>query len=145
MPQAEDGSSFVFAQIVDGEMVELKRLRNTGIPVWTRRIPVSRANSAVLLHRAGKLYAALYSTIVTGCRSLALNATSGEVLWDTPLKGLGPLHHSKYSNFVQMRFIDERLAIFGKESSGKYVEVLDQNSGRMLFHQCFLTTGKGEC
>jgi len=133
--QAEDGSRFVFARIADGDMVELQRLRRTATPVWTRRIPALRANAAVLLHRAGKLYAALYSNIATGCRILALDAASGDVLWDTPLKGLGPLHHSKYSNAVQMRFIDDRLAIFGNESVGKYVEVLDPNSGQMMFHQ----------
>jgi outer membrane protein assembly factor BamB len=133
--QAEDGSRFVFARIADGEMVELQRLRSTATPVWTQRIATLRANAAVLLYHDGKLYAALYSNIATGCRILALDATSGDVLWDTPLKGLGPLHHSKYSNLVQMRFINDWLVVFGKESGGKYIEVLDPKSGQQLFNQ----------
>ncbi|MEK9141332.1 MAG: hypothetical protein AAB308_09790 [Nitrospirota bacterium] len=130
--QVEDGSRFVFARIADGEMVELQQLRSTATPVWTRRIPAVRANAAVLLHRAGKLYAALYSNIATGCRILALDAASGDVLWDTPLKGLGPLHHSKYSNLVQLRLINNWLVVFGNESGGKYIEVLDLTRGQLL-------------
>jgi hypothetical protein len=130
--QAEDGSRFVFTRAPDEETVELQRLEATGARLWTRRIPAMRANTAVLLRRASKLYTALYSDIATGCRVLAQDAASGEVLWERSLKGLGPLHHSKYSNLVQMRFIDDRLAVFGNESSGKYVEVLDPKNGQRL-------------
>jgi hypothetical protein len=133
--EAEDGGRFVFAHILDGDVIELQRLRSTGVAVWTRRVPAFGANSAVLLHRAGKLYAALYNDIGTGCRVLAQDAVSGDVLWEAPLKGLGPLHHSKYSNLVQMRFIDDRLVVFGNESGGKYLEVLDPNSGRITFRK----------
>jgi len=132
MLQAEDGDRFVFARVAEGDTVELQRLRSTGDPVWTRRLPALRANSVMFLHRAGKLYTALYSDTSTGCRIFAQDAASGDVLWETQLKGLGPLHHSKYSNLVQMRFVDGRLAVFGNESGGKYVEVLDLDTGQSL-------------
>ena len=131
----EDGSRFVFTRISGSEMVELQRLRSTGTSIWIRHIVGLRANASVFIHHAGKLYAALYSDTATGCRVLALDADSGNVLWEVPLKGLGFLHHSKYSNRVQMRFIDDQLVIFGNESAGKYIEVLAPSNGRMLSHQ----------
>jgi len=130
--QGEDGSRFAFASAPGEETIELQRLQATGTPLWIKRISAMGANAAVLLYRPGKLYAALYSEIATGCRVLAQDAASGNVLWDTPLRGLGPSHHSKYSNLVQMRFIDDRLVVFGNESGGKYVEVLDPDSGQLL-------------
>lgn len=136
--QAEDGSRFVSARLTDSEVIELQRLRKIGTsPLWVQRIPALGANVVVFLHYAGKLYSALYSSNTTGCRVLAQDADSGDVIWETILKGLGPLHHSKYSNRVQMRFMNGQLTIFGNESGGKYVEILEANSGQLKAHQVF--------
>src|SRR5262245_55494137 len=82
---SEAGDRFIFNS-TGAETVEIKKVRSSGNTLWFQPIPAGRANSAVLLLHAGKLYAALYSDIATGCRVLALDAASGALLWETPLK-----------------------------------------------------------
>ena len=137
-----EGGGCLVLTFINHETAEIQRTGSSGESVWVQSVPSWIANSAALLLHAGKLYAALYSDMAAGCRVLALDAASGDLLWDTPLKGLGPIHHSKYRNRVQLRFIHHwnvpeggRLVIFGQEAGGKYIEVLEPDSGRQLSHQ----------
>ena len=97
---------------------------------WSHSLPGGRDVEAFLLADDAVLYAAVYSPSATGCRVLALAVDTGQALWDTPLTGIGSMMHSRYSNSVRMELTNGELAIFGDESGGKYVEVLDPATGR---------------
>lgn len=94
----------------------------------------------VELRDGPRRYTALHAASAPGCRVQAHDAASGRLLWETRLQALqGGGHHSKYSNAVQLRLVGGRLAVFGKESSGRYVEVLDTATGAQLYHQAMET------
>ena len=94
----------------------------------------------VELRDGPRRYTALHAASAPGCRVQAHEAASGRLLWETRLHALqGGSHHSKYSNAVQLRLVGGRLAVFGKESSGRYVEVLDTATGAQLYHQAVET------
>lgn len=130
--RAGDGGVFVFVPSSGSDDAAIERRSSTGSSLWSTPAPAGRANAAAMVHRAPTLYVALYIATATGCGVVALNETSGNLLWETPLQGLGALHHSKYSNAVQMRFIGNYLVIFGDEAGGRYIEVLDPDSGQRL-------------
>ena len=130
-----EGDSFVFALSDNVNTVEIRRVDSVENSKWAQSIPAVTMNSAALLVDKGKLYAALYSRSLTGCQVLSLDASSGNLLWETPLKGIGSIGHSRYTNRVQMRFRDEYLLIFGDEASGRYIEVLDPFSGRLIYNR----------
>ncbi|MFO0551056.1 MAG: hypothetical protein U0271_21885 [Polyangiaceae bacterium] len=80
-----------------------------------------------------RLYWADYSAIASGAGIVALDLTSGRPLWRRELYGIGPVSHSKYRNELEIHLAGEdRIAIFGWESSGKYVEVLRASTGEDL-------------
>ena len=93
------------------------------------------AESALLLKVDYVLFVALYSQRSTGCCVLALNLSSWETLWERELKGLGSVGHSRYRNKVQMSIIESYLVIFGWESDGKYIEILDPVSGDLVLNR----------
>ncbi len=130
-----EGDCFVFTLSDNINTAEIRRVDPVGNSKWVQIIPAVNINSAALLVDKGKLYAALYSRSLTGCHILALDASSGNQLWETTLKGIGSIGHSKYANRIQMRIEDEWLLIFGNESSGRYIEILDPFSGRLIYNQ----------
>lgn len=84
------------------------------------------------------LYRADYDSGSTGCAVVAFDLKAGKVLWTTTLKGLGPISHSKYRNHVWMERLDEAvLAVYGKESAGRYVELVDYKAGQTIGHKVF--------
>ena len=101
--------------------------------VWGRRDLFTE--SAFLLVKDNILFIGLYSGKSTGCHVLAINIALSEVIWECQLLGLGSVGHSRYRNSVQMCFIDNKLFVFGWESSGKYIEILDPDSGALLLNR----------
>lgn len=83
------------------------------------------------------LYHADYSHNSSGCKLVAVDLKNGKQLWSTSLKGLGPVEHSKYRNAINLEFDGEVLTVFGKESSGRYVEVVDAKTGKTVGHKVF--------
>lgn len=130
-----EGDRFVFTLSDDANTAEIRRVDPVGDSTWVQTISALSVDSAALVVHDGKLYVALYLRNLTGCRVLALDASSGNRLWETPLKGIGSIGHSKYANRVQMRFRDECLLIFGDEASGRYIEVLDPFSGHLIYNR----------
>ena len=51
------------------------------------------------------------------------------------MQGLGFIAHSAYVNRVQMQLTPHGLVIYGKESRGRYVEILGPADGRQLGHR----------
>jgi outer membrane protein assembly factor BamB len=122
----------VFASGPEDGTVELRRLDAAGRTQWCQSYGPTPADSAALLLHDGMLYAALYSDAATGGQVVALDVDSGAQRWTAHLQAMGPLHHSKYRNQIQLRLLDGRLAVFGDEAAGRYIEVLDPSSGRRL-------------
>jgi len=119
----------------DGRAAEIRCTDAAGKTRWAVAVDAATIDSAALAVYEDKLFAALYWHGATGCRVLALDAGTGAQHWQTTLSGLGSMGHSRYVNRVQITVSDERLVVFGKESAGKYIEVLDPSSGRQIHHQ----------
>jgi hypothetical protein len=94
--------------------------------------------STTLLHRDGVIFTTEFSSASSGCSVVAFDLTTKKELWKCDLKGLGPIEHSKYRNEVRMEVLDDStLRVFGKESSGRYVEIVDRHSGKTVGHKVF--------
>ena len=100
---------------------------------WDDRQPAADGETA--LAWAGRLYTAVYSRSATGCRVVAQDAAPGVTLWQAALQALGSVHHSKYGNAVQLRIVGNRLAVFGMESAGRYIELLDLDTGVAVYRR----------
>lgn len=57
-------------------------------------------------------------------------------LWRVNLKGVGPVAHSKYRNRINLRAgPGQAVTVFGWESQGRYIEVVDLKNGKTLTHR----------
>lgn len=94
--------------------------------------------STVFFERDGVLYHADFSQMSTGCAVVAFDLKAKKQLWRTDLKGVGPVDHSKYRNEVRMGLLDaDAVVVYGHESDGKYVEILDLKTGKTVGHKVF--------
>jgi hypothetical protein len=74
----------------------------------------------------------------TGCALVAFDLKNGKQLWRTDLKGLGPIPHSRYSNSVNLDILDkDAVRVFGKESAGQYLEIVDLKTGKTVGHRTY--------
>lgn len=119
----------------DGLDCRVKRIDPMGELIWRQPLEGIGADSAAILIHGNLAYVAAYMRSATSARVFALNTASGEIVWETALEGIGSVGHSKYSNRVQIRIIDDQLVIFGDESSGKYIEILDSEDGRLIHNR----------
>ena len=72
----------------------------------------------------------------TGCSVVAYDLKNKKQLWKTDLKGLGPIAHFGYSNSVNLEIINnDAVRVFGNESAGQYLEIVDLKSGKTVGHQ----------
>ena len=107
-----------------------------GSELWRLEEGDAFMEDAALALDGGTLYVARFSDIASGCGVTAYEAASGEILWTTRLQGVGPIGHSEYLNKVELRVLDgRRLAAFGWESAGCYIEVLDREDGRTVVNR----------
>lgn len=73
-----------------------------------------------------------------GCSLVAYDLKQKKQSWKTTLKGLGPIPHSRYANAVTLEFIDNAaVRVFGNESAGKYLEIVDINMGKAVGHRVY--------
>jgi hypothetical protein len=92
----------------------------------------------VVIGRNDVLYRADYSWTSSGCAVVAFDLKAGKELWKAKLKGLGPIHHWKYCNRVLMEPVDDAVfAVYGQESAGRYVELVEFKTGRTVGHKVF--------
>jgi hypothetical protein len=97
---------------------------------WQTHVEVSFAQ------RNGVFYYTDFSPYSSGCRVVAFDLTAKKQLWKAELKGLGGIDHSKYRNEVRMEVLDDdTLRVFGKESAGRYVEIVDRSTGKTVGHK----------
>jgi hypothetical protein len=83
------------------------------------------------------LFWADYLPTASGCRLQSYSLETGLRLWSTSLKGLGPVSHSKYANAVRLEVQFDTIWVWSHESSGDYVEVVDQATGKTLANRVF--------
>lgn len=80
-----------------------------------------------------------YHPLASGARATGYDIRTGRELWTNTLHGVGPVAHSKWSNRLAVRAetLDKRAAfvVSGEELTGKYLEVIDEATGRTVGYQ----------
>lgn len=102
-------------------------------PRWTTVIGADRSDSAAAVLDGDAIFVAHHRAIATGASVVRLSLSTGSIEWDHPLRGVGPIGHSKYANDVQVQVVDGGVHVYGWESGGAYVEVLDPNTGTQRY------------
>jgi hypothetical protein len=78
----------------------------------------------------------VHHPISTGCTLVAFDLKRRRQLWKTNLKGIGPVGHSKYRNRINLTAgPGAAVTVFGWESFGRYLEVVDLKTGKTLTHR----------
>jgi hypothetical protein len=94
------------------------------------------AHSGTVFAQAGNtLYIAEFDPIAPGCQVAAIDLTEGKVVWRRELKGNLPVKNSKYSTDVNIAATDASIVIFRRESTGRYIEVLDGRTGKSVAYE----------
>ncbi len=78
-----------------------------------------------------------FTTSSSGCTVIASDLKTRKQLWAVPLEGLGPIAHKSYRNRVSLSIVYGVVNIYGWESGGKYLELLDLKTGKVLGHRVF--------
>src|ERR1017187_2451041 len=81
------------------------------------------------------VYAAFHPSS-TECAVVAYDLKNRKQLWKANLQGLGPISHFRYSNAVNLEIINnDAVRVFGNESAGQYLEIVDLKTGKTVGHQ----------
>jgi outer membrane protein assembly factor BamB len=82
------------------------------------------------------VYASFHPS-ANGATMIAVDLKTGKELWKTSLKGIGLVSHFAYRNYLNMEADADTITVFGNESFGKYVEILDTKTGKTVGHKKF--------
>jgi hypothetical protein len=145
LPPEEEGFLRCLAHQLSDYQVEVIRRKGAR---WEATIRVSDGGkevyswdahlSTVFAEWDGILYYADFNPNATGCAIVAHDLKDRKRLWRAELKGIGPVSHSKYFNDVRLEPVNnEVLAVYGKESFGRYVEIVDRKTGKTVGHKVF--------
>lgn len=106
-----------------------------------KMILLDQSHDGVRVARDGKLvYLVLYHLYATGASVVALNDHDLSVKWRYNVKGLGDIKHSEYFNEAQLNVRDGKLWVYGKESSGAYIEAIALDTGKMISNELISKT-----
>jgi len=83
-----------------------------------------------------RLYYADFHPSGSGGRIVAVDLKSGKELWASPLKAIGPIQHSVYSNSMTLDTNDDVVTVWGNEAM-RYVEFKSAATGETLGHKVF--------
>jgi hypothetical protein len=92
---------------------------------------------SVFLESSDQLVYADYLKDGTGCTLVAVDLNTGHQIWRNALQALGGDWASPYSNRVRMVLRDGCIFVYGDESFGRYLEIVDFNGGETLAHRVF--------
>lgn len=111
--------------------------RKTTVRVTRRGRTVARfkahGETAFVILDERVLVYSVHHAIASGCALVAVDLKTKKQLWKTRLKGVGPVIHSKYRNRINLRAgPGQAVTVFGWESHGRYLEVVDLKSGKTL-------------
>ncbi len=118
-------------QHLNNAVLELKKPGSKG---WRTILRAPIADAGAITSVPGIVFAVHYSARTTGGAAYAFETKTGRMLWRRQLKALGPQNHSQYANDIRVAAHNGHLAVFGQESNGRYVELRDARSGRLLRH-----------
>ncbi len=88
----------------------------------------------------GVLYLADFSTGTSGATVIAIDLKSGDKIWESPVKSLGPIEHSAYSNRMNLHANKDVIEITGRESAGLYKEYKRTSDGQTVANRVFSRT-----
>jgi hypothetical protein len=101
-----------------------------------RELLAWKGHERTVFRQAGDvLYYADFHPMSSGCTLVAFDLKAKRELWRTPLRGLGPIGHSKYFNAVNLEVAGGAVTVSGRESAGRYVERVDAQTGRTVRNQ----------
>ncbi len=129
MPTFRNGTTLIEVRSREAGGLEVVQT-DDGKTEWTTTLP----DRAAALAWAGDVVVAHYDPIASGTQVTRLHAETGATVWTTPLQGMGPIDHSRYRNDVQTQIAAGKIWVYGWESAGAYVEVLDLQDGHQLQH-----------
>lgn len=95
------------------------------------------AAHAVFACSGDQLFLADYRPSSSGCGVIAIDLKTWKQLWKVTLQGLGPIEHSGYRTRINMETDGKTVTIWGNESLGRYVEMVDVKSGKIVGHKIF--------
>jgi hypothetical protein len=78
------------------------------------------------------LYRADFQPSRTGCAVIAYDLAGGKQLWETRLWVVPVSAHSQYMNRINLEIDDRHLILYGNESFGRYLEILDLKTGKTV-------------
>jgi hypothetical protein len=88
-----------------------------------------------------KLYYVQFHTSGSGGSIIAIDLKTGNTLWTSRLKAIGPIEHSAYHNLMNLTANNDIVCIYGNESMGRYIEIKNTNTGDTIGHKII---SKGE-
>lgn len=100
--------------------------------MWGDDLLDGAMSDAALARDDQRLYVSNFSNMAAGTIVTAYDLRTGDRMWQTGLRGVGPVVHSIYLHDEQLRLERGRLVAIGWELGGRWVEVLDPVSGRDL-------------
>lgn len=101
-------------------------ISKAGKPVFSRVVHSKQG----FLVKGDAIFLLEYHFMSSGCSVEKIDLKNGKRVWIRPLEGIGPIDHSKYFNDVIIREEKGEIAVYGKESSGRYRETVDPKTGK---------------
>jgi hypothetical protein len=89
------------------------------------------------------LYRADFEPNRTGCAVIAYDLKGGKPLRKTHLWGVPVGAHSQYENRINLEIDDRHLIVNGNESFGRYIEMLDLKTGKIVGQRLLGRPGSG--
>ena len=89
------------------------------------------------------LYRADFEPNRTGFAVIAYDLKGGKSLWKTHPWGVPVGAHSQYENRINLEIDDRHLVVYGNESFGRYIEILDLNTGKTVGQRLLGRPGSG--
>ncbi len=117
-----------------GEGMALER---TGAVRWRSPIePAQIFDDHLVIVEAGEHVVAIsYCSGASGAYGFGLAPESGAIEWRSSVGSIGSIGHSRYANEVRAVARGDRLVVYGEESGGSYVGVVDARHGRLIGYE----------
>ncbi len=130
--------SFVFDPNGTKKTATVEKRSASGAIVWKAEIgDGGPCSTASMMQHETLLFVVDYCSATSGAQLTILDADSGTRRGQRSLDGLGSVEHSEYWNDVELRMVDGKLAIFGREAKGRYIEVVEPATGALIALQSF--------
>ncbi len=112
----------------------LLRDAKTKEEIWTysNYFAINFGHIIQLIVADNKIVIATHNQISSGSNLICLDIHTGKEVWRGAVNQLN-VEHSKYSNSLYIDLFDEKIVIMGNESYGRYIQVIDLNTGKNLF------------